>query len=119
MDGERLSETPAGPARPARGPAAAGDELQAIVAEARKTRETADRMANGEHPGEADEVRVLAGMVRQVADQIERLAERLTGQSGAGLPDRQELDRLAEEDASPQDAPAEPARTVRSGAQEL
>jgi hypothetical protein len=99
-------------------PTQVGDELQAIVAETRKTRDTADRMANGEHPDEADEVRVLAGMVRQVADQIERLAARLAAQGPEGSFDRHELERLAEEDASPQDAPAEPARTVRSGAEE-
>jgi hypothetical protein len=47
----------------------------AVAAEARKTKETAERMANGEGPpGEADDVRVLAGMVHQVAEQVERLA---------------------------------------------
>jgi hypothetical protein len=47
----------------------------AILAEARKTKETAERMANGEAPpGEADDIRVLAGMVHQVAEQVERLA---------------------------------------------
>ena len=47
----------------------------AILAEARKTKETAERMANGEGPpGEADDIRVLAGMVHQVAEQVERLA---------------------------------------------
>jgi hypothetical protein len=49
--------------------------VDAIVAEARKTKETAERMANGEGPpGEADDIRVLAGMVHQVAEQVERLA---------------------------------------------
>jgi hypothetical protein len=51
------------------------DGVQAIVAEARKTKETAERMANGDGPpGEADDIRVLAGMVHQVAEQVERLA---------------------------------------------
>ena len=51
------------------------DGVNAIVAEARKTKETAERMANGEGPpGEADDIRVLAGMVHQVAEQVERLA---------------------------------------------
>jgi biotin synthase-like enzyme len=51
------------------------DEVNAIVAEARKTKETAERMANGEAPpGEADDIRVLAGMVHQIAEQVERLA---------------------------------------------
>jgi hypothetical protein len=52
------------------------DEVQGIVEEARKTKETAERMANGEGPvGEADDIRVLAGMVHQVAEQVERLAD--------------------------------------------
>ena len=50
-------------------------DAEAIVLEARKTKETAERMANGEGPpGEADDIRVLAGMVHQVAEQVERLA---------------------------------------------
>ena len=50
-------------------------DAEAIVLEARKTKETAERMANGEGPpAEADDIRVLAGMVHQVAEQVERLA---------------------------------------------
>jgi hypothetical protein len=49
--------------------------VEAIIAEARKTKETAERMANGEGPpGEADDIRVLAGRVHQIAEQVERLA---------------------------------------------
>lgn len=56
------------------------DGVEAIVAEARKTKETAERMANGEGPpGEADDIRVLAGMVHQVAEQVERLASMVRG----------------------------------------
>jgi hypothetical protein len=56
------------------------DGVHAIVAEARKTKETAERMANGEGPpGEADDIRVLAGMVHQVAEQVERLATVVSG----------------------------------------
>jgi hypothetical protein len=52
----------------------------AILLEARKTKETAERMANGEGPpGEADDIRVLAGMVHQVAEQVERLAGIVSG----------------------------------------
>lgn len=56
------------------------DEIDAIMTEVTKIRETADRMANGEHPDEADEVRLLAGMVRQLADQFQRLGN-LSGAS--------------------------------------
>jgi hypothetical protein len=56
------------------------DGVNAIVAEARKTKETAERMANGDGPpGEADDIRVLAGMVHQVAEQVERLAIAVSG----------------------------------------
>jgi hypothetical protein len=52
----------------------------AIAAEARKTKETAERMANGDGPPrEADDIRVLAGMVHQLAEQVERLANLVTG----------------------------------------
>jgi hypothetical protein len=92
------------------------DELRAIALEARKTRDTADRIANGEQPREADDVRVLAGMIRQIADQVERLTVVLDGSasSSAGS-DQQERERLAEEDVSPEDAPAEPARATGAG----
>jgi hypothetical protein len=51
------------------------DGLEVILAEVRKTKETAERMANGESPKEgADELRVVAGLVHQVAEQVERLA---------------------------------------------
>ncbi|HET6790203.1 MAG TPA: hypothetical protein VFI35_01285 [Actinomycetota bacterium] len=54
--------------------------VDAIIAEARKTKETAERMANGEGPpGEADDIRVLAGMVHQIAEQVERLAGVVSG----------------------------------------
>jgi hypothetical protein len=57
--------------------AATTDEgLEVILAEVRSTKETADRMANGESPkGGADDLRVLAGMVHQVAEQVERLVQ--------------------------------------------
>ena len=61
------------------------DGVDAIVAEARKTKETAGRMANGEGPpGEADDVRVLAGMIHQLAEQVERLAS-MSGSDTAPL----------------------------------
>ena len=47
---------------------------QAAVDEVRKTKETAARLANGEYPEDADHIRVLAGMIQKLAEQIERLA---------------------------------------------
>jgi hypothetical protein len=68
------------------------DGAEAILAEARKTKETAERMANGEGPpGEADDIRVLAGMIHQVAEQVERLAGVVSGGS-APLADPRESD---------------------------
>ena len=61
----------------------AGSIVEAIRAEAAATKETADRMANGETPAAADDIRVLAGMVRQLADQIERLATAFGDGGGA------------------------------------
>ena len=58
------------------------DGLDVILAEVRATKETAERMANGESPKEgADEIRVLAGMVHQVTEQVERLAMLVGGGS--------------------------------------
>ena len=59
----------------------ANDELDAIVAEAEATAETADKLANGDYPQDADHVRVLAGMIRQISEQVERLGRHLQGAS--------------------------------------
>jgi hypothetical protein len=89
-----------------------------------KVRETADRLANGESVEGGDTERVLAGLVAQLAAQVERLSgAHLPSQPG---PDRSteadvpgsdpadprgaihEAEMLAEEDRTPEDAPAEP-----------
>lgn len=57
-------------------------EAEAVRLEAAKTKETADRVANGESADEKDDIRVLAGMVKQVAEQIERLAALVEQRSG-------------------------------------
>jgi hypothetical protein len=51
-----------------------GTTAEAVRLEAAKTKETADRMANGESTDEKDDARVLAGMIKQIAEQVERLA---------------------------------------------
>jgi hypothetical protein len=50
------------------------NDPEAALAEIRKVRETAERLANGDYPTDADHVRVLAGMIHQLAEQVERLA---------------------------------------------
>jgi hypothetical protein len=67
-----------------------------IVSEVRKAKEVADRIANGDSPKTgADDLRVLAGLVHQIAEQVERLAElvrsgspQATGHSSAEGADR-------------------------------
>jgi hypothetical protein len=50
------------------------DRLEVILAEVRNAKETAERIANGDSPKEgADDLRVIAGLVHQIAEQVERL----------------------------------------------
>jgi hypothetical protein len=91
-----------------------------IVAEVRSVKETADKMANGDYPEEADHSRALAGMIRQLAEQIERhLGDREPTETtndeegslgmGAVREGNGEAERSAEEDRTPEEAPADPA----------
>lgn len=57
------------------------DPSEAALAEVRKVKETAERLANGETPDEADQTRVLAGLVFQLAEQVERLEGKRSGTS--------------------------------------
>ena len=97
--------------------------MQGAITEVRKVRETADKLAGGDYPGEADHTRVLAGMIRQLAEQIERLAGDTDRASARGSkpaaargtgpavdPETVDHDRDAflEEDRSPETAPAAP-----------
>ena len=101
----------------------------AALAEIKKVSEGAERLAKGDSAEEADHVRVLAGLVHQLAEHTERLFSARTGtlvsasadpSSGvaphpaeagplsASSPDH-DREVVLEEDQSPQDAPAEPA----------
>jgi len=89
--------------------------MEGVIAEVRKVRETADKLAEGDYPEGADHVRVLAGMIRQLAEQVERLAvdtgpAAARGTGPAVDPETVEHDRdaLLEEDRSPERAPAAP-----------
>ena len=67
------------------------DELRAILAEAESTTETADKLANGDYPQDADHTRVLAGLIKQTSEQVERLARSLMDSGsgdGSGTSDR-------------------------------
>ena len=58
------------------------NEISAILAEAEATTGTADKLANGDFPQDADHVRVLAGLIKQTSEQVERLARHIQGSSG-------------------------------------
>jgi hypothetical protein len=89
-------------------------EIQAAIQEIRKTKDTAARLANGDFTEDADHVRVLAGMIQKLAEQVERLAVNVqaashtTGSGSTGQGDSQIDDAVVEEDRTPQDAPADP-----------
>lgn len=86
-------------------------EAQAVYDEARKTAETAARLANGDYPEDADHVRVLAGMIQKVAEQVARLAQTDTSSTPGSADVRRqgkEAEAAVEEDQTPQDAPADP-----------
>jgi hypothetical protein len=98
------------------------DRADAILAEVRSAKETADRMANGEYPDEADHSRALAGLIRQLAEQFERYLDNrepatprvqpaASGASGGARLPAAPVDEsaAAEEDRTPEDAPADPA----------
>jgi hypothetical protein len=69
-------------------------------AEVTKVRETAQKLANGDYPEQADHIRVLAGLIGQLAEQVERLSPQGEGSSSNVATE--------EEDATPAKAPAEP-----------
>lgn len=86
-------------------------DTTAVLAEARKTKETAAKVANGDYPEDADHVRVLAGMIQKLAEQVEALAggtAAVPGSRGGRSPEAKDAEAAAEEDLTPADAPAEP-----------
>ena len=45
------------------------------LAEVTRVKETAERLANGEAAAGADQIRVLAGLIHQLATQVERMVD--------------------------------------------
>ena len=89
------------------------DHREGARAEIAAVIETAGKVAHeGLAPG-ADGHRVLAGLILQLAEQVARLADTPQLESRAAA-DRSpnELQAPVEEDRSPQDAPADPSRSV-------
>ena len=88
-------------------------QTQAALDEIRKTKETAARLANGDYTEDADHIRVLAGMIQKLAEQLERLAgdgRTASTSSSASVRSREvpNAEAAVEEDRTPQDAPADP-----------
>ena len=99
----------------------------AALAEIKKVSESAERLAKGDSAEEADHVRVLAGLIHQLAEHTERLFRASTGTpvpasadlSSGVAPHPAEAGPLSsspshdrevalEEDQTPEDAPAQP-----------
>lgn len=70
------------------------------LAEVAKVRATAEKLANGDYPEQADHIRVLAGLIGQLAEQVERMSPQGEESSSHVA--------TVEEDATPEKAPAEP-----------
>jgi hypothetical protein len=87
-----------------------GNDLEAAFLEVTKVKETAQRVANGDSSSDADQVRVVAGLVHQLAEQTERILARMRAPVPEDSKDAAERDAtlLREEDRTPEDAPAAP-----------
>jgi hypothetical protein len=82
-------------------------DLDAVRLEIRKVKETAERMANGDYPEEADQLRSVAGLVHLLAEQTERLIEPMRAPLSS-VDDRHDAEVALEEDRSPERGPAAP-----------
>jgi hypothetical protein len=93
------------------------EQVEGASAELASVIETADLIArDGLSPG-SDGPRVLAGLISQLAAQTARLAETVRSKNGPDGESQtslspQDVDVPTEEDISPRDAPAEPAREI-------
>ena len=82
--------------------------LDAVRLEIRKVKETAERMANGDYPEEADHLRSIAGLVHHLAEQTERLIEPMQAPLSSATGERHDAEVALEEDRSPERGPAAP-----------
>jgi hypothetical protein len=90
----------------------AGTEADAALAQIAKVKETAEHLAKDDAPPGADQFRVIAGLVHQLAEHVERLVTAGTRPpipGSDGYPeDRHDVEVALEEDRTPEEAPAEP-----------
>jgi hypothetical protein len=89
-------------------PGVESGNLDAVRLEVRKVKETAERMAHGDYPDEADHLRSIAGLVSHLADQTERLIEPMRAPIGENVDDPHDEEVALEEDRSPERGPAAP-----------
>lgn len=82
--------------------------VDAVRREVQKVKETAERMANGRYPDEADHLRSVAGLVHQLAEQVERLIEPMHAPLSSTPETRHDQEVALEEDRSPERGPAAP-----------
>jgi hypothetical protein len=81
-----------------------GDEVEAALVEVTKVKETAERVANGDSSADADQIRVVAGLVHQLAEQTERLfaTMRAPVTEGQTVEEEHDAELAREEDRTPQ-----------------
>lgn len=85
-------------------------DVEAALLQVAKVKETAERVANGDSSAEADQIRVVAGLVHQLAEQTERLFAAMRAPTVEDSTAAKEHDEevLREEDRTPETAPAAP-----------
>ena len=85
------------------------NEVEAALVEVANVKETAERVAKGESSDDADQTRVVAGLVH-LAEQTERLFASMRTPVAEGSREGADHDAelLREEDRTPEDAPAAP-----------
>jgi hypothetical protein len=89
-----------------------GAEVDAALVQIAKVKDTAEHLAKDDAPPGADQFRVIAGLVHQLAEHVERIVA-ASGQppipGAEGYPeDRHDAEVRLEEDRTPDVAPAEP-----------
>ena len=95
-------------------------EVDAALVEIGKVKDTAEHLAKDDAPPGADGFRVIAGLVHQLAEHVERIVAAgsrppIPGAEGYPearpedrAPDRHDVEVMLEEDRTPDEAPAEP-----------
>ena len=86
------------------------NEVEAALVEVANVKETAERVAKGESSDDADQTRVVAGLVHHLAEQTERLFASMRTPVAESPREGEDHDAelLREEDRTPEHAPAAP-----------